>query len=376
MFNKWRFLTPIAGLAWSIAACGGDGGGHSQVQTDKVPLFEACGESEQCETGTCEAVPDLLCNSGPCLSYCSARCGSDDDCRQVSAAAICVEGTCAPACDTQVYSGVFCEGERYVSCSEADGSRCKECGCAGLQICDEDTNACMDDPKRKADGKSCSSDQQCLSNYCLFGSCNPGTGNPCTPDTCKGTSDYPGTGVSHCRTDGETSYCANGCEIYPEGARCGDDFYHKQFTCSYQGACEKLCEQDSDCILRTEACVRGICRGRSNRVEGEYCDFHADCASGNCSESACVPALGLDAACETSSQCISGLCIERCLPTGLGDGIACMDHAQCADGLACLEGVCRPRLAKLEDCNSNLECETLCCGPVRRCIDQGVSSCY
>jgi MYXO-CTERM domain-containing protein len=121
-----------------------------------------CEDSQYCDGGSCdETNAETVCRSGACSS--DGKCGWNDaegSCTDSNAQTVCRSGMCA--------NGV---------CGPAPGCQ-KDSECSSSQFCNLDKHECA---KKKADGKSCKSDNQCKSDSC---GAEDKVCNTCIGDSC------------------------------------------------------------------------------------------------------------------------------------------------------------------------------------------------
>jgi hypothetical protein len=256
--GRGGLLTALA-AAWTVAACGPDGG----VGADASDGGDAAGEDAPCNCST-DAGGDLgACTTAFCdTDVCQYRtvhvvdqtpCDDLDWCTQVDT---CLAGECV--------------GGSPRDCSMLDE------GCI-LGACDPVLKACK--PVPVPDGTPCDDHNSCTSSeHCKAGVC---TGDPDAPSGCPGDA---------CDEEGN-------CLIGNDGNKCNGDFVcdHVQHPPPYQhGKCvltsPKQCSSTTPpckvnkCIPLTGECVL------VNVKDGDPCDDGDPCTEGDaCQTGQCVP---------------------------------------------------------------------------------------
>ncbi len=234
-------------------------------------------------------------------------------------------------CDCPVVAcqSVRCEGESCIyedNCEDActqcntstgvcDPKICGPCEACSRGVCFDtcgDGGKCCDDlcvPECCTDQDCPSYEDQCGTNYCIDGVCDP-RNNCTTSQRCCGF----GTSGAYCADECCSDQDCPGCEI-----------------CNISGICEETeCCGDSDCVSVCGDCVEGTCVPRC--TGDDYCCAYAndcrapgDCCTdddcpcgGACSDGTCYP----QPPCPEGEECCGdecvplGQCVHLCLPEG------------------------------------------------------------
>ena len=243
----------------------GDGIGDACEEID-LPGCDSSGEcliDEVCGGGVCQVIEctpaqeaelcpaDAVCVGTICRF--APPCGGDPEC--AATLGMCVEGRCAPGCDTNSE----CGGRRTTACVD---STC--------------VFACSTDAQ-------CDDNESCIDSFCL-------------PNECSGT------GTEGC-PDGERCDGEGRCEPYTS---CGDDG-----DCASDEFCQDgICEEAVSCISDLncgdgQICEQGFCRPAADCSGAADCDADESCVGG-----LCVPFLCRGQAdCEGGEVCEEGACI-------------------------------------------------------------------
>lgn len=247
-----------------------------QVDSDEDGVGDACEEivlpgcgsssecalDEVCSAGACQVVEctpaqDLCPTDSVCVgTICrfAPPCGGDAECASVLGE--CVDGQCAPGCETNAE----CGGRRTTACVDT--------------TC---VFACSTDAQ-------CDDNESCVDNFCL-------------PNECSGT------GIEGC-PDGERCDGDGRCEPYTS---CGDDGDCADDEFCEGGICEEAiaCVSDLNCGAG-EICQNGFCR------PAQGCEDAGDCAP----DESCVGALCVPFLCRGQEDCDAGETCEEgaCIP--------------------------------------------------------------
>ena len=263
-----------------------------------VDSSEECALDQVCVDGLCDVVPcngdDVCPEDGVCVgTVCryAPACTGDGDCLEVRGE--CVDGRCAPGCETNAE----CGGRRITGCVDS------EC-----------VFACTSD-------ETCDADETCTEGFCL-------------PNECSGT------GIEGC-PEGERCDGSGRCEPYTV-CESNDDCFDDQYC--VDGICEPLvpCLSDLSCD-DGEICEGGFCLSAQECGDSTECDDSEDCVGG-----LCVPGLCRGHAdCEADEFCDGGACVAvpevaidevviltRPAPMRPGDAVAFSAIALDGDGRA------------------------------------------
>jgi hypothetical protein len=310
----------------SKSAAGECGCGHPE--RDCSALTSACTVGRcDADTGSCVAVP---VEDG-------SRCDDGINC------------TVADKCD-----GGQCVGQA-VDCSDFD-SACTKASCR------ESDGACVEVAANE--GEPCDDGLLCtLNDICSSGRCGgmrvdcSASDSACTAGTCE-----PATGACVAAPANENAACEDGdpCTV---GEVCDD------------GACGG---SPKDCSGLDEACVVGICDGKSGecvaipRVDETLCDDGDPCTvEDRCEVGRCV---GVEKDCSVEDgACTVGACVDgTCLANPREDGLACDDADPCTEGGSCESGAC---IAPQKDCSAlDGPCVTGVCNEAGACVAAPVTS--
>jgi hypothetical protein len=253
----------------------------------------------------------------------------------------CVNGY---TCDTNQNNGQGGNGKCVANCTPScSGKNCGDNGCGGTcgtcasgQTCSNGvcTNNLL------ANGSICSAASKCQSGYCNCGYCVPGS------TYCGGgTSPLYWASGSSSTNQWLTGYCNNGtwqvaangygCNITPSTA-CG----YSSFACVSGYRC--------DTNQNNGQGGNGKCVANSTvKVNGEQCASNADCITGVCSYTYCVPAgnwcggvvnpMYFSNGSTASNQWLNGVCRNGVWKTVL-NGIGCNSFA--CDSGTCVSNKC------------------------------------
>jgi len=324
------------------ASDGGSTGNIIESAIDNVIILidEACTGDEDCDDGN--PCTDNICNleDGDCVFPDNTDpCDDGDDCTIGDA---CSGGVCESGPPLVCDDGAYCNGlETCAGGSCVDGAY--PCG---AQLCDEETDNCVDclgDPDCN-DGEYCNGEETCLA-----GSCIPGT-TPCGPEICDELNDTCDECVDNDDCD-DLLYC-NGQETCSSGT-CQPE---TAVNCADSVACTvDSCDEDTDTCVHTP--TNALCDNSQYCDGSEWCDAIADCQPGTsvdcndgvaCTTDSCdedaddCAIVPVDALCDDGAYC-SG--IESCdtvddcqpgTPVDCNDSIACTIDSCDEDGDTCI----------------------------------------
>ena len=316
-----------------------------------------------CEVGACTGGgATLSCDgSDPCKSYSCTEsgCGEADQ----PAGTTCAQSGCSgwmlttpKTCNsggTCNIGGVTSACPNHLTC--LDSTKCRT-GCSQDGHCQEGYyclgGGCF---AKRSDGSSCSSANECQSDYCDSGLCCAGgtcctsatpciDGNSCTADACSGFSctNTPSTGQA-CAAgscDGLTytapKFCDNGsCTAGGTQTPCGGDNSCMSYGCSQFNGCFAD-PKSSSTICGAASCAgtiftsKSLCDGFGNCVPAtpvqcdnavmcdgpETCDATQGCKDGNpnaiwvCGDSVCNPDCEDADTCAQDCKCVTGHSIQ------------------------------------------------------------------
>lgn len=331
---------------------------------DNTKTDENSGEEQEASGDSCES--DADCQTGErCIATVeggeiSLTCGNPnpgggepgDSCTDGSQCAqnICFEGQCAAPCaDDGSCSGLnasVCD-ERQVQIGGQSGELkiCVEpVVCLSPAVCDDDQTCfversgdevqtyCKGQMGNRSDGNSCSTDSQCMSNYCHEGRFGKYCATPCT----------------------ESNEC-------PE------------LVSGYAMECAQVQVPHNSGTDRIGLCTRQApreCSSQEDCGSGERCQFIAK-ADGSGLEALCIPGTGGNGAgevCTLHSQCQSGLCLDGSCSAPCVDRSVCGDLQVCSQNLVEKDGatgsfdVCKD--IEIRQCTASIDCspaELLAC---------------
>ncbi len=370
--GRFEHAAAALGTGGSVLVAGGQSGGVA-VSTAEVFQPMAAGQSctlgSDCASGLC--VDGVCCNSACNTKACQA-CdvpGSVGSCVDVPSGAPHSARTCSPY-------GRCSAGACVTTCGAASD-------CAAGYTCIG--TACV---PRKADGQTCSKDDDCSSNACTDGvCCNVACKGQCetcaaggSVGTCKAVTGVP-VGRPACTGVGVGTLCGQACDGV-DGTKCN---YPKSTTPCSGNACASgvethasFCDGVGKCLDVAKACGAYVCDTASCKSK---CTTKDDCAPGfYCAASACVPAADLGRECKSGAECSTGACTDGvCCGVAACDagsscgnpgkkgvcsrssGTSCKLGAECGSG-ACVDGVC---------------CSSACDGQCEACDVPGkVGTCF
>jgi hypothetical protein len=298
----------------STGGTGGTGsgsGGAGGCTCDPMPCkIGQCGDTE------CEYTPDPLadgtqcpgdvtrvCADGDCLLALGQPCGSEADCASDECVnGVCCDGLCDGTCkacdlpDQPGTCGYVPVGTPHAQCTEDQG-------CIG--------NVCKDGG---ANGDSCLTPLDCLSNTCVALSCRLPIGEPCKdPVQCA------------------SNYCSDNhiCDAPPMDSSCNSS---KKANSTCRAAPGEPCGGGLDCASTSNCDFTSICKASN----GTACTGHHQCSSNFCNipegsmMGSCSSCDGIPDACG-SNACIAGKCPSAPFP----EGTYCKDDIFCTKGLVC-----------------------------------------
>jgi hypothetical protein len=361
-------------VAADDATCDGKANeGCPCVTGDKQP----CGPSM--DVGLCKRGIETCANGqwGACVGavYAEARdCTSslDNDCdgeqdNMIDSACKCGPVNSSQVCDTHPQDGAGpCHaGMRKCvagtnNASTNWGPCANSVGPASADTCapgnDDNCNG-LPNENCKALGQGCKSDNECLSSYCVQGTCCGTTCPASNPSTCGNDGTCDASGV--CKKHRNGTICA--------AAFCADvNSSHEASTCQ-AGICKpgKLCDYHGCDDLKPDHCG-SICPSRTidTGTDCQHCGDESEPCCGNLCEGTnlgclmsmvdgkyyCSVCGGLNnRCCKDSTPCREG----QCLPTLIGGG-ACQNCGllgqPCCANMQCSQGACAPKPNGLPYC--------------------------
>ena len=406
-----------------------NGGGQCKLDNG-----QPCGSSGDCLTNNCPAADGVCCNtacSGTCQACSGAKtggangtCGNvtnltdpDNEClltTSCNGSGACNKLPNGSACtqNGECNSNV-CNGDG-VCCNNACGGTCQACNLAGsmgtctsIPLGSDPGNECASGACNGAgaceldNGQSCTTNGQCLSNFCVD--------NRCCNTTCSGT-------CESCNQAGLQGTCT----FIPDGTDPGNDCANG--ACNGAGACElddgQSCTTNGQCAsgfcVDNRCCnvlCSGTCQGCSNAKTGVANGTCAGIPAGADPDSECAGALVCDGgnpgACKkpngatcsmngADATCLSGFCADGVCCDGACNGACeacsaagvCTDHAvntdpenDCAGAQVCsMLGTCvdgpNGTLCAVDGTDNNCAsdickdgrcCGTTCAGPCEAC---------
>ncbi|APR76693.1 Tetratricopeptide TPR_2 repeat protein [Minicystis rosea] len=276
-----------------------------------------CNTNAQCASLVCQdnkclsaACGDTVKNGDETDVDCGGSCGTCDNSKQCKTATDCKSGYCQGTTCQPCYTSSWC----------AQGQYCDTPGSSG--VCKPD----------KATGQSCTSYDQCSSNYCTNGFC-------CASSSCGR--------CKSCGIAGSEGTCAN----LPKGESDLSGNCSSNQVCDGNGQC--ISKNGQGCSNGTQ-CASGFC------ADGRCCDTactdtcYTCNANGNPGVCSPIPAGQTDSSATTP-------CNNACDGAGHCTGQPCTTAAQCGTGF-CVDGVC---------------CNNACNGTCQSCNVPGhLGSCF
>ncbi len=344
------------------------------ANNDDVEL--ECGLCRTCNgAGACKVVASGQDPKGDCDQQSQDSCGYDGSCNGSGGCAYwpntaqCEEATCG---GSTYYPADFCSGTG--ACVEIGSESCCPYQCNGAgnacrNSCAEHSECCGTSyclgsacvPK-KADGQTCSINDECSNGKCVDGyCCNTWCAGACQACNVAGSL---GSCTEHAPTtdpEGECGLCkvcngAGACVNVPNGADPLDECAQSDVaTCGYDG----VCDGGGACRYwdASTVCLDQSCAGSTQQATS-YCNGSGNCLPGatdNCCPFACS-GNACRTECTSNTHCCSGtFCINGQCESTLPDGAACSAAEQCASGF-CVDGYC---------------CNTLCSGTCEACNKAG-----
>ncbi len=342
---------------------------------------KCCTSDDHCDSGDCNT-NTKICVETPDLAELYETCHSNSECesRKCYIPSGTSTGIC---CDPAIDSGVCCTADAH---------------CASLD-CDGSTKRCQDE--KKDDGESCSSDDECSSNNCNNGLCCQ-DGSYCCRSSGDCPGDYYCDQKEHicvvseepepvekktlyqaCSSHedcGSDNCCGGKCQ--PDFITCCEDTVNCQEgwycqpelkTCSPLADNGKSCSDNDEC--RSGNCIAQVCCESGKRCckevahcpNGQECGPEHHCVDSD-DEQACDYECCADTDCGSGQKCMNGecvkkdaMCIEACSTGDSGcngetikwtckaddSGCPYMAEEACPDGEVCDGGFCGPLVLNL-----------------------------
>lgn len=364
--GKWFFLLGMALASWSC-------GTEDPKKVEPTPAADVADDDTDAAIGdigsdaAADAIPNDTDAGAPDTA--PTGCATDDECKSLTEAALCVVGTCnlatglceaaKAADDTACDDGKLCTaGDKCKdgSCTTGvDGS-----GCTAPNVCkkgrcsDDGTGACelinvgADLKVACDDGNACTDIDLCANGACTSNTpkdCDDQ--NACTEDSCsgeKGCLYVPKTGVP-C-DDGNACTSGDICDTVglctgPTPVVCDDGNFCTQDTCdSAVKGCKyaavntgSACNPNNVCLIASGKCSQGKCESGPNPLidDADGCTFdECDSKTGKIKHTS-TPG----GACDDGDDCTKGdLCGEAGQCTG--------SNLICNDGNPCTSDKCDP----------------------------------
>ena len=314
-----------------------------------VPPCEPRGETCNGLDDDCDGTADdgIACTEPgqPCAT--SAECFRGT-CESIDGAMVCTR-TCFPDNPLDCPAGLYCA---VTSCG---AGRCVA-GTAGAG----------------APGTTCTSDDDCASQYCapLRG------GNYCGEPCCPAAGVFCGDGTLVC--DLVPSSDGRGACIPPElamgprpfGSACMDDLDCVSEQCADPGEyCTQQCGPGTACPLGYH-CSAALCVAGELAANGGPCSSAEDCRDPGavCFEGACARPCETADTCPESVACTATTEGSLCAPGGAGLGEACTANEDCRSGI-CVSSVGCTILCDAISCPEGFACEPA--GAVSGCFRPG-----
>jgi hypothetical protein len=318
----WFVLAACAaGAAW-VVACGGDGGGGTDV-------IEAGPETSETETGPVEGSP---CDDGD-------PCTKDDRIRDGGCAGVAYE--CkggSPYCLVKA-----CDGQGGCIDSVQSGLCLVDGACYAAAAKDPDNNC-----------RGCTPTASQTAWTPIVGSAGCSDGDACTQD-------------DHCQ-DGECKGTAVSCD---DNNVCTDDSCDAALGCLHTdkaGTCD-----DGDACTTGDTCSGGKCQPGAVPL---------DCEDGNeCTVDTCDPATGCvnevspEVACDDHNPCTTASCDaskDKCVNTAAPNGTPCEDGDLCSGADICMDAACTPGPAPTV-CEDDNDCTADSCHADVGCVHTNVT---
>lgn len=315
------------------------------------------GEGDQCDDENICTINDLclagVCSGDPISNSELVQCGLGQCQRSVQSCLNGVLQTCVPGVpqtevcnqldddcdgnidnglDTSTTCGIGACQRTVKNCENGVNNNCTP-GEPSSETCnglDDNCNG-TNDESACALGQACSSNNTCVSGFCVDGIC-------CN-EACNGT-------CKACNLNGHVGTCesipagqdpANECQASAQSS-CGTNG-----SCNGSGACQLYAAgtqcQNASCIAG-QASLPDLCDGRGNCVDAGS----QNCTPYICGANACLTSCADNTQCTSGFVCISGQCKKM-------QGSACANNNECALGF-CVDGVC---------------CNQACNGTCKRC---------
>lgn len=306
---------PTTGPYKSVGtACNTNGG----IVCDGLGTCVECIINSNCGNGgTCSALHTCgKCNDsaqngnetgvdcgGGCPKRCNGEvCTTNGDCKTNH----CTDGVCCDTACGQACKACDVPGKLGTCSNISEGTRDNSLNpCNGTNVCNGN-GSCAALNNNKANGESCSSDNDCFNNTCSAGFCRLPNNEPCSDDVqcaslrCTSNVCVPCAANADCATN----QCMAGRCKAPNGTPCGAGADCASGACDQNGThlcganIGAMCSDPSDCINYN--CVMGTCKACNNMSDmscpamicnigtcalpfNAYCIDATDCASNNCS---------------------------------------------------------------------------------------------
>ncbi len=197
----------------------------------------------------------------------------------------------------QLWSPPVALGEACIEAGDCQSGNCVAGVCCSVTSCAAGSWCATAGAKgvcKKLSGQSCTTTEECGSGFCVDGvCCATACAGACT--SC-GLSSSRGICVAVAEGDDPHDKCPSGpcsackagaCVLKPAGASCGT-------TCSGSTLTHGACKADGTCETTSEPCGGALVCEDAIACR-TWCDSHADCTTGVCSDGACADDVIVDA---------------------------------------------------------------------------------
>ncbi|MFM2152050.1 MAG: hypothetical protein RL199_485 [Pseudomonadota bacterium] len=314
----------------------------------------ACTAAADCAAG-------FYCLSSQCTTRLAkgAPCGMDGSCVEGLS---CVGPEGASRCFTLLPAGASCAADAHCASRVCSGGVCLGATTSdGVKNGSETDIDCGTTSARCGPGKSCLSDENCLTGFvCRSGACKADVGAACAKaaDCTSGFCATRSTVYAPLAT-GVTAACGASAErACDRGERCSsDDDCADDGRCT-DAVCLATCSTDGDC-LTGQTCIAGVCRSPA----GVACVAQSECSGAT--DVCALTAAGLVCsarACRAQASCDDG--VRNQSETDVDCGGVCADGRigkVCAAGKACqlgencASGVCRSGKCAAATCSDGMK---------------------
>ncbi|MFC1612738.1 hypothetical protein ACFL23_00205 [Patescibacteria group bacterium] len=323
------------------------------------------GEDAECESGNCSN--NICCKTG------SVCCFNNDHCPYAATCTLYGEsGGCYCESDATTANGGSCSSNtdcvsdncQHRTCCEAGKECCKtsnDCGdLFGLNTICNDNYYCEDKVK-KANGEACSQYSECESSICDYVLGSDYSKKICCGGVgwcCETDNDCGNNGLCNSNYLCEYTYLKVNGSVCASSEECASGYCNNGKCCD-SGTC---CYDDDDCSTGYECHYNKYCVEKvdTRKEIGEVCYASSTCKSENCANYVCCEAG--KTCCSINDHCDSGYLCDTsnyyCELNLKADGEVCSNNSEC-ESPYCLHSRCRSSSPYCGDghCDNGEECD-------------------